>query len=126
VDHQRFSIVSRLQDSKLHKASWDANLVYKCLTQSGDDYDRDRLYAAIIEHFKPNHTSAEARIREWFQKRDENNEPSRNARIIGIWREKERDWGSAEEVVSHFHETFRKGMEALGIKSDPDSSNKSV
>ena len=117
VERQRCFVAGRLGVWKMHRAYFDASLGIECLRESGHDYEKKSLTESIIKTFKPNRTGANAGIEWWFQNR-KNNEPSRNAGIIGILSGKGRDWISADEIVAHFHESFRRNKEALGISSD--------
>lgn len=121
VAYQRCFVAGRLLDFKHHPARWDWANARKCLQESGKEYDKDRLHAAIVGSFSSNTLSAETRLKKWYYEGDKDYGRSRNARMIGIWREREREWGSADEVVSHFYETFRKSKKDLGILSDAGS-----
>lgn len=117
VERQRCFVAGRLGVWKMHRAYLDASLGFECLKESGHDYEKKLLMESIIKTFRPNKTGANAGIEWWFQNR-KNNEPSRNAGIIGILSGTESDWISADAIVVHFHESFRRNKEALGISSD--------
>ncbi len=119
VEYQRCFFATKLwHRTKISSASFDEKISFRCLTKSGKDYDKELLCDSIFETFGPNTTDAEAAIAWWFHNCYMNNEPSRNAGIIGILPAEESVWVSADEIVAHFHESLRRNKEALGIPPD--------
>ena len=118
VEHQRqFIAAERLHCRRIHVWSWDASRSNECLRKSGDAYGKAFLERAISETFQPYPRDiVDENIRGWFDNKDPNCEPRRNADIIGLLPEG-RTWTCADDLVNYFHDCFATNKQVLASET---------